>query len=144
MVLRSQVFVHLNVNGTRMVEEKLTADEPATVLSYLDHYVSRPMTAEFQSMTLFHFAQHYTVPHQGREPKPRNKKVVVIVRPYMSPEPDSPHYEQYCRQKLLLHRPFRDEQQLLDGYDSFTESYASYSRTGDVPPCHVFRMTLID
>ena len=116
-----------------MVGEKLTADEPATVLSYLDHYISRPTIAEFQSMTLFHFTQHYTMPRQGGEPKPRNKKVVVIVRPYVhvSLEPDSPDYEQYCRQKLLLHRPF------IDGYMyiTFTESYASYLRTGDIPPC---------
>ena len=137
LVLSSREFVYLNVDGTRMVEEKLTAEEPATALSYLDHYVSRPTTAEFQSMTLFHFAQHYTIPRQGGEPKPRNKKVVVIVRPYLSPEPDSPDYdyEQYCRQKLMLHRPFRDERQLLDGYVTFTESYASYLRTGDIPPC---------
>ena len=31
--------------------------------------------------------------------------------------------------------PFRDEQQLLDGYETFTESYTSYLRTGNVPPC---------
>jgi ATP-dependent DNA helicase PIF1 len=118
-----------------MVEEKLTADEPATVLSYLDHYVSRPATTEFESATLFHFAQNYTIPRQGGEPKPRNKKVVVIVRPYISPDPDSPEYERYCRQKLVLHRPFRDEQQLLDGFETFTESFASYLRTGNVSPC---------
>ena len=35
----------------------------------------------------------------------------------------------------MLHRPFRDEQQLLDGCGTFTKSYTSYLRTGNVPPC---------
>lgn len=69
------------------------------------------------------------MPRHGGELKPRNKKIVVIVRPYISPDPDSPEYERYCRQKLVLHRLFRDEQQLLDGFETFTESYASYLRT---------------
>ena len=65
LVLSSREFVYLNVDRTRIVEEKLTADEPATALSYLDHYISRPTTREFESATLFHFVQHYTMPRQG-------------------------------------------------------------------------------
>ena len=35
----------------------------------------------------------------------------------------------------MLYRPFRGEQELLDGYETFTEWYASYLRTGNVPAC---------
>ena len=48
---------------------------------------------------------------------------------------DGPIYEQYCEQKLMLHKPFRDESQLLNGHDSFTEAYADYLNTGNVPAC---------
>ena len=78
LVLSSREFVYLNVDGTRIGEEKLTADEPATALSYLDHYISRPTTGEFESATLFHFVQHYTMPRQGGEPKLRNKKSLLL------------------------------------------------------------------
>ena len=71
-----------NLDGTRLVDEKLTADEPATVLSCLYHYIARPTTSEFESATLLHFVQHYSMPRQGRDPKPRNK-VVAIVHPYL-------------------------------------------------------------
>lgn len=86
-------------------------------------------------MTLLHFAQHYTVPRQGGDPKSRTKKVVVIVRPHLSLDPGSRDYEQYCKQKLMLHRPFRDEQQLLDIFSIFAESYTNYLQTGNIPTC---------
>ena len=88
-----------------------------------------------ESCTLYHFAENYSTPRQGGEPKPRNKNVVVIVYPHISPDPDDLNYEQYCRQKLMLHKPSRDESQLLNGHDSFTEAYANYLNTGNVPAC---------
>ena len=132
LVMSSREFVYLSLDGTRMVEERLDEDEPATVKSCLDHYLSRPATCQFESVTLLHFAQNYSMPRQGGEPKPRNKKIVVIVRPHISPDPDGPDYEKYCKQKLMLHRPFRHESQLLD---TFTEAYANYLRRGDIPHC---------
>ena len=41
------------------------------------------------------------------EPTLRRKEVIVIVRPYCSPDHNGPQYEQYCRQKLMLHVSFR-------------------------------------
>ena len=69
------------------------------------------------------------------EPKRRNKAVVVIVKPHYSPDPNGNNYEQYCQQKLMLHKPFRDESELKDNYSSFTEAYAHYLHSGNVPPC---------
>ena len=69
------------------------------------------------------------MPHQGGEPKPRNKKVVVIVRPHIhvhvSPDLDGPNYEEYYKQRLMLHKSFRNETELLNGYESFTEAYCN-------------------
>ena len=57
----------------------------------------------FHDITLLHFVRQYSMPKElGSEPSRRRKNVVVIVRPYCSPDPNSPKYEQYCRQKLKL------------------------------------------
>ena len=64
MFKASRDFVVLSLEGSRAVEH-LDEDQPATVLSALDHYVSRPTTAQFQSMTLLCFVQQYTMHAQG-------------------------------------------------------------------------------
>ena len=103
--------VYLNVDGTRIVEEKQMS-LLHTALSYLDHYILRPATGEFESATLFHFVQHlyYTMPSQGVEPKLRKKRSLSYV-----------HTHRLILTVLtmssivMFHRPFRDEQKLLDG-----------------------------
>ena len=69
------------------------------------------------------------------EPKRRSKAVVVIVKPYYSPDPNSTSYEQYCKQKLMLHKPFRDESELIDDCTSFIDAYANHLTSGNIPPC---------
>jgi hypothetical protein len=49
----------------------------------------------------------------------RTKEVVVIIKPHYRPDPDSPQYEDYCRQKLMLHKPFRNETNLIGEHVSF-------------------------
>ena len=71
--------------------------------SILDHYKNHPRTPEFDRLTLLDFAKCYTMRRvEGNEPSHRNREVVVIIKPNYSPEPDSPHYEDYCHQKLML------------------------------------------
>ena len=48
MFRASRDFVVLSLDGSRAVEEHLTEDQPATALSALDHYTTRPSTPEFQ------------------------------------------------------------------------------------------------
>ena len=87
-------------------------------------------------MGLLHFTQHYSVKRtDGSQPQKRCKAVVVNVRPYCSPDPSGPDYEQYCRQKLMLYKPFRCEAELLSDLDNYTEAYAAYLQTEDVPRC---------
>ena len=119
MFMASRDFVMLSLDGSRQVEKQLEEGKPATSLSALDHYTSRPVTPQFEEMTLLHFAQHYSMPKNvGEEPVARKKMVVVRVWPYCSPDTSGPQYEQYCQQKLMLHRPFQDYQQLKAGCDT--------------------------
>ena len=70
----------------------------------------------------------------GEEPVVRKKMVVVRVRPHCSPDTSGPQYEQYCQQKLMLHMPFRECQQLKAGRDTFAEAFAGYLQSGSIPP----------
>ena len=82
MFKASQDFDVLSLDGSRAVVERLDEDQPATVASAVDHYVSRPTTTLFQKMTLLQFIQDYSMPKEsGSEPSKGKKKVVVIVRP---------------------------------------------------------------
>ena len=60
--------------------------------------------------------------------------MVVIVRPYCPPDPEGPKYEQYCRQKLMLHVPFRNQRELLGNHTTFTAAYAEFLQSGSIPP----------
>jgi ATP-dependent DNA helicase PIF1 len=127
--------VILGTDGTRAVENSLDDESPATALSFLDYYHSRPITFQYNEMTLLHFAQIYTMSQTDSEPKLRNKTVIVIVKPHYSPDPNGSNYEQYCRQKLMLHKPFRELSELTAGHASHTDAYADYLQSGNVPPC---------
>ena len=88
----------------------------------------------FQNMTLLHFVQRYIMPREfDSEPSKKRKKVVVIVRPYCSPDPHDPKYEYYCQQKLMLHVPFRHQSELLGNNDSFTAAYANFLQSSNIP-----------
>ena len=62
MFKASRDFVVLSLDRSRAVDDRLDEDQPATVASALDHYIHRPITANFESMTLFHSVQHYSMP----------------------------------------------------------------------------------
>ena len=59
--------------------------------------------------------------------------MVVIPRPYCSPDPGGPHYEQYCKQKLMLHQPFRRLEDLLGGCDTHEAAFAIFLQSGNGP-----------
>ena len=133
LYMASRDFVILSLDGTRIVQERLE-DSPATALSIVDHYRDRPATPEFEHITLLEFAQKYTMPHgEVNDPSIRSK-VVVIVKPQYTPDPNSSHYEDYCRQKLMLYKTFRSETDLLGEHQNFSQAYASYLRTETIPP----------
>ena len=68
------------------------------------------------------------------EPTRRRKDVIVVVRPYYSPDCNGPQYENYCRQKLMLHISFRQISDLLGEYDAYAEAYTNFLHSSVVPP----------
>ena len=124
----------LSLDGSRQVEDRLENGTCATVASILDHYIQRPTTPIFEEMKLIHFAQNYSMPNATRTEPQRHKMKVVIVRPYCSPDPNGPKYEQYCQHKLMLHKPFRRVDQLKGECDTFAAAYAIFLQSGNVPP----------
>ena len=135
MFRASRDFIVLSLDGSRAVQDHLEENQPATSLSTLDHYLARPSNQQFNDITLLHFVQHYTMPKEhGADPSRRSKKVVVITRPYCSPDPSGPKYEQYCKQKLMQHRPFRRQEELLEGCDTYAAAYAIFLQSENVPP----------
>ena len=128
-----QDFIVLSLDGSRAVEEHLEDGQPATAPSALDHYISRLAIPTFEGMILLHYVQNYSMPKEPTsEPSQRRKKVVIIIRPYCSPDPHGPKYEQYCRQKLRLHLPFRHQNELFDSETSFAAAYAVFLRSGNI------------
>ena len=135
MFKSSRDFVILSLDGSREVEQVLQEERPVTVESQLDHYCARPATTGFESLTLRQYVQKYRTPKQaGDTPVARRKEVVVIPRPYISPDPQGPRYEEYCRQMLMLHVPFRHLDALLASCDTHAQAYGQYLQSGSAPP----------
>jgi len=128
----SRDFVILSLDGSREVSDQLEEGESVTVDSLLDHYCSHPTTPHYEDMTLLQFVRRYKTPKKvGGNLVYRKKEVVVIVRPFCSPDPKGPKYEQYCKQKLMTHVPFRQVDELLLG-DSYTKVYSQFLKSGAV------------
>ena len=134
MVRSSRDFVVLSLDGSPEVDDNLETDKPVTVESQLDQYCARPDTGEFNKLTLLEFVKQYKIPKEkGVAFVPRKKEVLVLPRPYCSLDPDGPQYEQYCRQKLMLHQPFRQLEDLLAGYQSHKDAYAAFLKSEKAP-----------
>ena len=133
----SRQFVVVSLDGSRSVEELFQDGQRATAPSYLDHYINRPSTSTFEDITILHFAQKYTISRNAQvQPSRRRKDAVVVIRPFCSPDPNGPHYEQYCRQKLMQYIPFlRQQEQLLGESESYAAAYAIFLQSGNAPPC---------
>ena len=77
-------FVVLSLDGSHAIDEQLDEDQPATVPTALDHYISRPTTAQFQNMTLLHFVKQYSIRRAKKstsEPSKRRNNMVVNLTP---------------------------------------------------------------
>ena len=132
----SRDFIILSLDGSRAVEDRLEQHQSATAASIVDHYMQRPATASFNDLPLIEFARQYSMPKTlGLQPTRRSKQVVVIPRPYCSPDPSGPKYEQYCRQTLMLHKCFRHMNDLLAGCEYFAPAFSTFLQSGNIPPC---------
>ena len=124
MFKASRDFVVLSLDGTRAVQQNIEG-EAATAPSIVDYYIRRPTTSLFDSIPLLEFARSYSMPKElSGIPNHRRKDVVITVRPYYPLDPDGPFYEQYCRQRLMLHVAFRQMSDLLGENNTYAEAYA--------------------
>ena len=81
MFKASHDFIILSLDGSRAVEDHLEEGQRATALSIVDHYMGRPDSPQFNTMTLLEFARQYSMPKTlGAEPSRRTKRIVVIPR----------------------------------------------------------------
>ncbi len=53
----SRDFITLSLDGSRAVEERIQQDGRGTALSILDHYLARPSTPTYSTLTTLHHAQ---------------------------------------------------------------------------------------
>ena len=72
--------------------------------------------------------------HRGEVKHKSIRSKVVIVKPQYTPDPNSSHYEDYCRQKLMLYKTFRNQTDLLGEHQNFSQARASYPLTETIPP----------
>ena len=108
------------------MDNKLDEGKVVTIDSYLDHYCARPAMAEFQDLTILQFVEWCRIPKRiGDDLVHRKKEVVVIVRLYCSPDPEGLKYKQYCRQKLMIHQPFCQVDDLLGACDKHSSGTVS-------------------
>ena len=131
----SRDFIIFSLDGSRAVQDHLEEGQRATALSIVDHYMGRPYFPHFNTMTLLEFARQYKT--LGAEPTRRTRRIVVIPRPYVSSDPASNKYEQYCRQSLMQHQPFYQMDDLLSGYTNYIDAvwpHPSLSRGRHVSP----------
>ena len=136
MFKASRDFIILSLDGSRAVEDHLEEGQRATTLSIVDHYMGRPDSPHFNTMTLLELARQYSMPKTlGAEPTRRSRRIVVIPRPYVSPDPVGEKYEQYCRHSLMQHKPFRQMDNLLSGCDNYIDAYAAFLQSDQIPPC---------
>ena len=134
MVRSSRDFVVHSLDGSLEVDNNLEQDKPVTVKSQLDQYCARPDTGDSNQLTLLEFVERYKIPKKkGVAFILRKKEVLVIPRPYCSPDTDGPQYEQYCRQNLMLHQPFCQLEDLLAGYQSHEDAYAAFLKSEKAP-----------
>jgi len=90
MFKASRDFVVLTLDGSCLLHN-VQDGQISTVPSILDHYINRPTTPYFEDMTLL---RSYIMPKElSADPTCRRKEVIVITRPYCSPDPNGPSYE---------------------------------------------------
>ena len=58
---------------------------------------------------------------------------VVSVRPYYSPDPSGPTYEQYWQQRLMLHVLFRNIIKLKGMCETSSEAYTVFLQSTNIP-----------
>ena len=135
LIKSTRDHIVLSLDGSRQVQGDQPDDNTCrvTVSLILDHYIQRPSDSTFENMQLLHFAQNYSMPRELGTTPIQQKMKIVSVRPYCSPDPNDPKYEQYCQQKLMLYVPFHHIDQLKRECETFSQAYSIFLNSTNVP-----------
>ena len=99
---------------------QVSDDGAAPMKSYIEKYMER--SSNFENETLYNMAKKYVLPKGNRHP--RGFDAIVRVFPKIS-EKTKDDSDQYHRQQVLLHVPWRYEDQLLEKYQTWEQAYLS-------------------
>jgi hypothetical protein len=144
LVRCSRAFVLISTDPARqMMDYRRTALEGEEIFApnAIDRYVERVSENKNLSdqerrvlprLSLYRFNSEYDV----RTSKKRlSNKVIVSVMPKFSSDPNGDDYEEYCKQQLILHKPFRRAVGGLKGNaESWAEAYATALEDGSLRP----------
>ncbi|KAK3909608.1 ATP-dependent DNA helicase pfh1 [Frankliniella fusca] len=114
-------FVNLNfkvLEPNGWVE--VTDDEKTPSKSYIEKYMERP--CEFEQESLWHMAKKYKLPKVQRHAN--GFDAIVRVFPKVS-EQSKNDSDDYYKQQVMLHIPWRFEEEFLDKYNTSEEAYLS-------------------
>ncbi|KAI0367563.1 hypothetical protein BV20DRAFT_1000234, partial [Pilatotrama ljubarskyi] len=116
LVRTSVTFQNLNLSKNGSLRALVT---------HRDSYINRP--DDLAGLSIHDVFRCYSWRAGAWRSRRATTKVIVRTYPRLSPNPDSPAYEDYCRVKVLLHHPFRAVDELLEdaagGYRSWSQVF---------------------
>ena len=76
----SRDFIVVNLDGSRAIDHLQETKEQLATPSFLDHYMGRPGTAQFNVINFLQLCQQYTMPRTlGSISNRRSKSVIVVI-----------------------------------------------------------------
>ena len=135
LVLCNRQFHVLGVDGLTVQRELVTArNAPGGRVSKcdVDKYVARDPERESLSMVEY-FKKHYRTRRGSRSDEydaVRRKELIIRVIPRLTACPSDPdRHIRFCQQQLMLHKPFRNVDELTEGFADAIEAYNAWIRS---------------
>lgn len=95
-------------------------EDDGTALSFIEFYNQRPLNME--DMTLLEFAKRYSKGSRNRLVICRKHKIVQVY-PKVDKNLNQSSFELFCKQQLMLHKPWRCEQNLKNKDETWKSAY---------------------
>ena len=114
----SRHIVMCYVDG-EVIQDELHARELSDIRKYLKRPVEHENCSFVEMMKLFTMREAHGTIKCGQ----RKGEAVLRILPKYSRDPLSPQYSKYCMQFLILHKPFRQWQDLTDSFSDASEAY---------------------
>ena len=136
LVVCSRLYRSLCVSPDSVSEEVDFAQSTTRCVGFFEKYKSQLQIAktlvereELHQLSLLEFATFYDPSRSASKSYTRRGQrnalpYVVQVWPHYQPDSDNAEtYEKYCYARMILHHPFENPEDLLEGYDSWIDVY---------------------